>query len=224
MLDQAGITDTTTQLEINVILNAFCLVVAVGGTILSDKIGRKPLALISTFLCAVFIFIVGALTKLYGTSTYSPGVYGTVAAIFLFQGSYSVGWTPLSVMYPPEVLNYSIRSVGMGVYTFFANGAGLLVTFAFPYALDAIGWKTYMINGCWDFVQIAVVVFTWVETKGRTLEEIDESLDGKIHFDIEGDLPVVLGVDPTTEYDSVSRGASVGKGKEVVETTVKSLN
>lgn len=32
MLDQAGITDSTTQLEINVILNAWCLCVAVGGT------------------------------------------------------------------------------------------------------------------------------------------------------------------------------------------------
>lgn len=158
MLDEAGITNTSTQLEINVILNAFCLAVAVSGTVLSDKIGRKPLAVMSTFLYAVFICIVGALTKLYGTSTYSPGVYGTVPSIFLFQSSYCMGWTQLTVMYPPEVLNYSIRRVGMGFYTFFANGAGLMVTFAFPYAFDAIGWKTYMINGCWNFVQIAVVV------------------------------------------------------------------
>lgn len=103
MLTQAGITNTTTQLEINVILNAFCLLVALGGTYLCDRLGRKPLAIFSTLACAVMIFIVGALTKLYGSSTYQPGVYGTVAAIFLFQGSYSAGWTPLSVLYPPEV-------------------------------------------------------------------------------------------------------------------------
>lgn len=145
--------------------------------------------MLSTLLCAITIFIVGALTKVYGTSSYHPGVYGTVASIFLFQGSYSVGWTPLSVLYPPEVLNYSIRSVGMGIYTFFANGAGLMVTFAFPYALDRIGWKTYMINGAWDFVQLAVVLWTWVETKGRTLEQIDESLDAR-------KVQVMHGVDP----------------------------
>ncbi|KAF2171351.1 hypothetical protein M409DRAFT_63672 [Zasmidium cellare ATCC 36951] len=189
MLDQAGITDSTTQLEINVILNAWCLCVAIGGTFLCDRMGRKSMAILSTLLCAIMIFIVGALTKLYGTSTYTPGVYGTVAAIFLFQGSYSVGWTPLSVLYPPEVLNYNIRSVGMGIYTFLANGSGLLVTFAFPFALDDIGWKTYMINGVWDFVQIAVVFWTWVETKGRTLEQIDESLDGQ-------KVEVMHGLDP----------------------------
>jgi MFS family permease len=47
MLTQAGITDSTTQLEINIILNAFCLVVSVVGTGCADKLGRKPLAAIS---------------------------------------------------------------------------------------------------------------------------------------------------------------------------------
>lgn len=103
MLDQAGITDTTTQLEINVILNAFCLCVALCATYICDILGRKPLAILSTLACAVIIFIVGALTKLCGTFTYQPGVYGIVAAIFPFQGSYSVGCSPLSVLYPPEV-------------------------------------------------------------------------------------------------------------------------
>lgn len=116
MLDQAGITGTTTQLEINVCLNAWCLCVAVVGTFFCDLIGRKALAIVSTLGCAVLIFVVGALTKTFGTSTYTPGIYGTVAAIFLFQGAYSFGWTPLSVLYPPEVLNYNIRSVGMGTY------------------------------------------------------------------------------------------------------------
>ncbi len=90
----------------------------------------------------IFIFLVGALTKgkqlttegvnsptniickVYGDSTNNSGIYGTVATIFLFQGSYSFAWTPLAMLYPPEVLNYSVRSVGMGVYTFLTNGFG----------------------------------------------------------------------------------------------------
>ena len=117
MLDQAGITDSTTQLEINVCLNAWCLCVAIVGTFFCDLLGRKALAIISTLGCGILIFVVGALTEEFGTSTYTPGIYGTVAAIFLFQGAYSFGWTPLSVLYPPEVLNYNIRSVGMGECT-----------------------------------------------------------------------------------------------------------
>lgn len=44
---------------------------------------------------------------------------------------------------------------------------------AFPYAVEAISWKMYMINGGWDVLQVIYIAFCWVETKGKTLEEID---------------------------------------------------
>ncbi|KAI1773855.1 hexose transporter [Hypoxylon cercidicola] len=178
MLDNAGVTDTTTQLQINIVLNAWCLVLAIIGTAMLDTVGRRPLAISSSALMTIFIFLVGALTKIYGESDNASGIYGTVACIFLFQGFYSLGWTPLAMLYPPEVLNYSIRSVGMGIYTVMANGLGVLVTMAFPIALEAIGWQTYMINGAWDVLQLVYVVLCWVETKGKTLEEIDELFEG----------------------------------------------
>ncbi|KAF7561092.1 hypothetical protein G7046_g3042 [Stylonectria norvegica] len=186
MLSQAGVTNSTTQLEINIILNAWCLVVAVIGTSMANKLGRKKLAAFSTGALTIFIFLLGALTKLYGTSDNQSGIYGTVAMIFLFQGAYSFGWTPLTVLYPPEVLSYSIRSTGMGIYQFLTNGMGLMVTFAFPFALEKIGWKTYMINGAWDVFELLFVIFYWVETNGRTLEEIEDNLDGASLDSIDG--------------------------------------
>ena len=41
-----------------------------------------------------------------------------VAVIFMFQGSYSFGMTNLiTLLYPPEVLNYSTRATGMEIFT-----------------------------------------------------------------------------------------------------------
>ncbi|KAH6718712.1 MFS sugar transporter-like protein [Leptodontidium sp. MPI-SDFR-AT-0119] len=202
----------------NVILNAFCLVVAIAGTACLNKIGRKPLGAISVGLLAFFLFLIGGLTKVYGDSENTSGIYATVASIFLFQGSYSFGLTPLTVLYPPEVLNFSIRSNGMALYTQVGNLIGVMVTFAFPYAMEAIGWKTYMINGAWDVLELAFIVFFWVETKGKTLEEIDEVLDGEKHTSVP-DLEDILrgkadvdnifeGIDPGTapvERDQQSR-------------------
>nr|POE74740.1 lactose permease [Quercus suber] len=122
LLTNAGITNATTQLEINIILNAWSLVCSIAGTFAIEAHGRKPTALISTSLLTIFIFVIGALTKAYGTSTDSSGIYGTVAVVFLFLGSYSYGWTPLLYLYPPEVLNYPIRAVGVGVFQFVQNG------------------------------------------------------------------------------------------------------
>ena len=38
-----------------------------------------------------------------------------------------------------------------------------------------------MINGAWDALELAFIAFFWVETKGKTLEEIDELFDGQKH-------------------------------------------
>lgn len=88
----------------NIILNAFCLVCALVGTWAIDVWGRKPTTVASTAGLTICIFILGALTKIYGNSAFHPGIYATVAMIFLFQGSYSFGWTPVLYLYPPEVL------------------------------------------------------------------------------------------------------------------------
>ncbi|WPG98677.1 MFS general substrate transporter [Acrodontium crateriforme] len=183
LLTNAGISDAKTQLEINIILNAFALVCAVAGTLGIDKVGRKPTALISTTLLTVFLFMVGILTALYGTSNNKSGSYATVACVFLFLGAYSYGWTPLLYLYPPEVLNYPIRAVGVGVFQLVENLVAVLMTFTMPIALNKLGWKTYMINGAWDVFMIAAVAFFWVETKGKSLEELDVVFEGEKHSD-----------------------------------------
>lgn len=35
-----------------------------------------------------------------------------------------------------------------------------------------------MINGAWDVLIVFAVQYWWVETKGKTLEEIDEMIEG----------------------------------------------
>lgn len=171
-LTNAGVTDSTTQLEINIILNSFCLVISLAGTLLANKLGRKLLALISTTGCMIFLFIIGALTKYYGTSTNTPAIYANVGMMFLAQGSYSFGWTPLAVMYPPEVLCYSIRSIGMSWFVTWQNLILLIPIFAFPIAMEQIGWITYMLNGGFNVLVILVVALYWVETRNLTLEEV----------------------------------------------------
>ncbi len=168
----------------NIVLNAWCLVCSLVGTFFADRLGRRLTGILSTGALTIFLFMVGALTKVYGNSINTSGIYGTVAAIFLFQGAYSFGWTPLLYLYPPEVLNYPIRANGMGVFTFFLNGVALLCVFSFPFALEAIGWKTYMMNASWDVLEVVFIAGYWVETKGKSLEEIDAAFDGVKHSDV----------------------------------------
>ncbi|EXJ92603.1 hypothetical protein A1O3_01155 [Capronia epimyces CBS 606.96] len=223
MLSQAGITDTTTQLQINIYLSVWCLFTAVLGCALADKIGRKMLGAGTLSISLVFLYLVGAFTKLYGSGENWSGVLATVACIFLYQGVYAFGWSTLLVMYPPEVLNFSLRANGMSIYTFFSNGAACIVTFAFPFALEKIGWKTYMINATWDFLEVLFIILVWVETSNKTLEEIDELIDGEMHFDAPILVAVMAG-DVEVTADKVMRASSTAEGtskagKEAIAST-----
>jgi hypothetical protein len=62
-----------------------------------------------------------------------------------------------------------------------ANIDSILVVFAFPIGLEKIGWKIYLINGAIDILFLIWTYFYWVETRGKTLEEIDELFDGQKH-------------------------------------------
>lgn len=123
-LDSAGVTNANDQLKANVVLNVWCLFCALVGTHLVAKWGRKPTALLAQFLLTACLFIIGGLSKLYASNESGASnalVYGNVAVMFLFQGFYSIAWTPLLYLYPPEIMNYSIRANGVAFSSFALN-------------------------------------------------------------------------------------------------------
>lgn len=103
LLTLAGVTSADTQLKINIILNAFSLACAFAGTVYADKLGRRWMAILSTTVATIFLFLVGGFSALYGDGKNVSGSYATVAMMFLFMGAYSAGWTPLTILYPVEV-------------------------------------------------------------------------------------------------------------------------
>ncbi|KAJ4035219.1 hypothetical protein NW763_014067 [Fusarium oxysporum] len=181
MLTNAGITNRTTQLQINIVLQSWCLACAMLGTFLMDRAGRKTLCLSACVGMTILMFVIGALTKTFSTSQDLAGIYGTVACIFLFMGAYSVGITPITQLYPPEVLSYSIRTNGMAIWAGTIAIFAIGTTLVFPIALEAISWRLYFIIGAWDVLETSFVAVFWVETKGLSLEEIDELFEGVVY-------------------------------------------
>lgn len=136
MLTIAGITSTTTQLQVNVILSCWAFAVAVVGSFLLDVVGRRIQAISAIIGMICSLYLLGGLTKSmcslhhmrlyriaadlsgYGESQSQSGIYGTLAALFLFQGFYSISITPMTSLYPTEVLPYRIRNTGIAIFRF----------------------------------------------------------------------------------------------------------
>lgn len=146
----------------------------------------------------VSLFIEGALTKrkdfasqfpfnhlntykyltVYATSENTSGIYASIAMIFIFQGFYSFGVSPLIALYPQEVSYYKIRAAGAATCRASSVAMAFIFSFAMSYAMEDLGWKFYLVNASWDVVFCAIIYFTWVETKGIPLEEITAKFEG----------------------------------------------
>ncbi|KAM0245771.1 hypothetical protein ACHAQJ_010453 [Trichoderma viride] len=155
---------------------------AVAGSATNDKIGRRTKLWVgSIVLAGLFAAVTGFSSKFeHGAEGISKAYSnGGVAMIFLFGCAYSFVYTPLTATYCAEVLSNPTRAKGMGVHVIFSNTANLYNTYVTAIALDSIDWRYYLI-----FVGLNLIyAFCWfvfgVETRGRTLEELDEVFNAK---------------------------------------------
>jgi len=179
VLDTAGITNDITQQ--NLALGIVCVqfVFAMLGASQTDRVGRRPLLLFANFGCAAAWVGMCACSATYTNTKSSASAKGTLAMIYIFSIIYSIGLTPLQALYPVEVLSFEQRAKGMAFSSFAVSIGGLLNQFAWPVSLKHIGWKTYIIFAVWDFFQGATIYFLAPETKGRTLEELDDIFAAK---------------------------------------------
>lgn len=74
-----------------------------------------------------------------------------------------------------------------------------------PFAMKNLGWRFYFINAAWDFAFLVLVYFTFIETKGMTLESIA--------LKVGDDVPAIEGVPIVVTQDKVTV-TSYGKGGE----------
>ncbi|KAH8718549.1 Lactose permease [Beauveria bassiana] len=191
VLYNAGYTEPIQQSNITLINNVIQFVCACCGAVLVDRVGRRPLLLFSFSACTVVWLGMTIASSRFAASYAGETADGVpiytdanasracLAMIFLFGAVFSIGVTPLQGLYIVEVLSFEQRAKGMAFGNLAVNAAGLLNQFAWPVSMAKIGWRTYIIFIIWDAIMTVWVYFVLPETKGRTLEELDEIFAAK---------------------------------------------
>ena len=62
----------------------------------------------------------------------------------------------------------------MAYLNFMVNCVNVLNTYVPPVAIANSGWRFYILYVVWDAFGVVVIYFFFVETRGRSLEELDE--------------------------------------------------
>lgn len=104
--------------------------------------------------------------------------YGVVAMIFVFQLCYNLSIGPVLPTYILEIMPFTLRAKGYTIEQIFTYGAGLFNGFVNPIAMDAIGWKYYIVWVVMLCVWFILIWFLFPETSGLTLEEVSQIFDG----------------------------------------------
>lgn len=122
---------------------------------------------------------------------------------------YNVGWNALAYTYLVELFPFQQRAKGISVEQLAVRFAVFFNTYVNPIALDAMGWRYYIVYCVWIFVEIATVYLLFPETHNRTLEELSFMFEGKAVQDkVQQNVDKVLNV----ELEAVERRPSSKDG------------
>ncbi|KAL4248750.1 major facilitator superfamily protein [Abortiporus biennis] len=210
-----GITDPTTQLLINGLLNIYNFIIAISAGLLCDRIGRRPMFITSTIGMLVFYVLQTVCFALYSVHGNLTAAHAFIAMIFLFYGFYDIAFTPLIVSYTVEILPFALRAKGFTIFNFALTLSLIFNQYVNPIALKALGWKYYLVYDCWLCFEAVFIYLFLIETKNRTLEETAALFDGDDTAEkLAEEAAKHAGIAPTSESPSEKANTS---REEVVE-------
>ncbi|KAI1456416.1 general substrate transporter [Annulohypoxylon moriforme] len=217
VLSLAGLTSESTKFAINLSQNCVAFVIAFIGICLVDKVGRVPMLIGGTLWSGAVLACMAGLTATAIDSDNAGGKNAIIAMVYIFQVGYAISWTPLSFSYCAEMLNFTIRAKGMGFYTIFDSLVGFFCQYVIPIGLDGIGWRFYIIGVVWNIFAAIVIYFTYVETKGLSLEQIDNRLRG---IPVER-IDIIDASEPGTEGELAKSVSEVAKTPDTKTSEVQ---
>ncbi|KAJ3467767.1 hypothetical protein MRS44_005331 [Fusarium solani] len=100
-----------------------------------------------------------------------------VACSYLFVATFATTWGPTSWTYPAEIYPSQIRAKAVSISTSTNWFWNMVLAFAVPPLLWNINYKMYYIFGTFNAAAFIHMFLTAHETKGFTLEEMDDVFD-----------------------------------------------
>ncbi|KAI1175654.1 general substrate transporter [Nemania sp. FL0916] len=188
IMEGAQIASPLTTAAIQYVINVALTLPAI---IYLDRFGRRPAMIIGSFLMMIFLFISGGLQGGYGQPNDGSGSKditwivkdkpnvskGVVAVSYLFVAAFATTWGPVSWTYPPEIFPSKVRAKAVSLSTASNWFWNMILAFAVPPLLWSINWKMYMIFAAFNGAACIHMTLMAPETKGYTLEEMDEVFD-----------------------------------------------
>ena len=136
-----------------------------------DKWGRKPLLITGSIGMAISMIAIGMLSffEVIGIST--------LVFIIVYTASFMMSWGPICWVLIGEIFPNKIRGKAIAIAVATQWAANYFISSTYPALMELSGGATYMFYGV---MSILSAVFVWKmvpETKGKSLEEMEEVIE-----------------------------------------------
>jgi sugar porter (SP) family MFS transporter len=168
----AGLSSASVAILASVGVGVVNVVLTMAAMQLIDRVGRRPLLLVSLAGMALSLFVLGLAFALPQAS----GNLGWIAvgSLMIYVGSFAIGLGPVFWLVLSEIYPLHIRGRAMSIGTAVNWSVNLIVALTFLTLTQVLGnaatfWLYGIVSvGAWLFA-----FFLVPETKGKTLEEIE---------------------------------------------------
>ena len=156
----------------NVVIGLMNFAMTIVALWLIDRLGRRPLLMVSAGVMALCQFALGAAFLIQ-----PPPVYLVLGIMLCCAGSFAVGLGPGTWVVLPEIFPNRVRGRAMSIATVALWVACFALTMTF---LTLVKWLSpsgaFWVYGAMCVIETILVWRMLPETKGRTLEEIEREL------------------------------------------------
>lgn len=152
------------------------------GTFLVDRLGRKCLLIFSLAAMTIIHVILGTYFFLQDSGSNAVENFGwvPVTSLFIFQLTYCIGMDPIPWLMISEIYSKDYNAIAGPANASFCFLMIFATTSTFGYISDAIGiGQTFWIFAGFCIVGILFSYFIVIETKAKSMADIQEMLAGK---------------------------------------------
>ncbi|KAJ2160027.1 hypothetical protein GGF46_002589 [Coemansia sp. RSA 552] len=169
------------------------VVFTVPAILLIDRWGRRPTLIVGTICSSVFYLILSLMMRSYDALTngdsHEPVIFrmsiqslgiASISMVYLVVASFAFSWGPCGWLIPSEIFPTNLRATAISLTTSTNWISTFVVTLTSPILMQVGGWRLFLAFSAVMFVNLAVIYLFLPETKGLSLEEMDEVFVGSV--------------------------------------------
>lgn len=172
ILQSAGFSAASDATRVSVLLGALKLIMTGIAVLVVDRVGRRPLLIGGVSGITISLFLLSSYYIFFRDSAFVA-----VIALLSYVGCYQISFGPIGWLMISEIFPLRLRGRGLSVAVLVNFTSNALVTFAFSPVEALVGTGVLFAGfGVIALISLLFIFFFIPETKGLTLEEIEEKL------------------------------------------------